>query len=454
MTIKGIKNKEVTVMGLGRMGGGVETVKFLARHGARVLVTDIKQQKDLEESIAMLKDIGRVEFVLGHHRKEDFIDKDFIVKNPGVPSNSPYLHLAREHNVPVETDISLFFTLSQASIIGVTGTKGKSTTATLIYELLKNSYTTFLTGNIGVTPLTILEDADANSLVVLELSSWQLEDVASFGVSPHISVITNIYEDHLDRHGNLAHYIEAKKTIVRFQTKGDIAILNDDDPEVRKFAQEIKGKVYYYSITHPVNGAFFNQSELFFDAQPQPIMNAADIVLQGAHNFSNIAAAVSVATLYKVSNKDIRATLSTFKGIMFRQELVGEIDGVALYNDTTATNPAATIASLKRFPGCILIAGGVDKHLDYTQLAQEIIENARALVLLPGSASEKIKLLVRKASLPVVETESLSEALDVARRQAKKGDVIVFSPGAASFNLFKNEFDRGRQFNALIEAFV
>jgi len=430
-------------------------VTFLASLGANVLVTDIKTREELADSLDQLKGLRNIEFVLGRHRKEDFIDKDFIVKNPGVPASSPYLTLAREHNIPVETDISLFFMLSPARIIGVTGTKGKSTTASLIYELLKTRYLAFLAGNIGRTPLTILEKADANSLVVLELSSWQLEDLAEFKASPFISVITNIFPDHLNRHKTLTHYIEAKKSIVRFGIKESIAVLNADDPYASEFAAEAKGKIYYFSMSKNVNGAFFQDAKLFFDIEESPIINVSDIALKGEHNLSNIAAAVSVAKIYKVKNNDIQKVLRSFAGMPFRQQFIREVRGVSFYNDTTATMPEAAIAALKRLgPACILIAGGMDKGLDYCELAGEIDKQAKFLVLLPGSASDKIMLGLRVKGLGVrvKEVASMEEAVREAFGVAKSGDTIILSPGAASFNLFKNEFDRGEQFNQIVNS--
>lgn len=455
MTIKNLKNKDITVMGLGRLGGGVPVVKFLASHGARVLVTDIKKAEALADSIEMLKQFGNVEFVLGQHRNEDFIDRDFVIKNPGVPKNSPYLRVAREHNVPIETDISLFFKLTPATIIGVTGTKGKSTTASLIYEFLKESYTTFLAGNIGKTPLDIVEQADANSFVVLELSSWQLEDLASFKVSPHIGVVTNIYPDHLNRHINLEDYIEAKKNILRFGTKESIAVLNFDDEAVKSFGKDFAGQVYYFSMHHKVNGVYLQGNDLFFNDAEEPFASVADMALAGSHNVANVLAASTVAKHYKIKSKSIRKTLAEFTGVPFRQELIRDIGGISFYNDTTATIPEATIAALKRFgKRIILIAGGVDKELDYAGLAKELSDKVRLLILLPGSASDKLSAQIHAhhVNIPVHEVESMDEAVAEAFRNAKSGDVVVLSPGAASFNLFKNEFDRGQQFNAAVQA--
>ena len=441
-------------MGLGSLGGGVNTVKFLAKYGAKLLVTDIKKASDLEESLQQLKGLRNIELVLGHHRNEDFIDKDFIVKNPGVPQNSPYLRVAFEHGVPIETDLSLFFKLSPARSIGVTGTKGKSTTASLIYELLKKNYSVFLAGNIGKTPLDILTKLGANSLVVLELSSWQLQDLEPFGVSPDTSVVTNMYPDHLNRHLNYAEYVQAKKNILRFARKDSIAVLNYDDATVRDFAQDFPGKVYFFSTSRPVNGAFIAKDHLFFGEEGEQIIDSSRITLKGEHNLSNVAAAVTVAKLYKIKPKEITDTLASFSGIPFRQEFVREVNGVFFYNDTTATNPHASIAALRRLgPSVILIAGGVDKNLEYADFARTIVRQARVLVLLPGSASEKLKQALKKTSFTAIkEVQTLAEAVKTAYQLAHEGESIILSPGAASFNLFKNEFDRGEQFNQLVNS--
>jgi len=454
MQLAQLKNKDVTVMGLGSLGGGVNTVKFLAKYGAKLLVTDIKKASDLEESLQQLKGLRNIELVLGHHRNEDFIDKDFIVKNPGVPQNSPYLRVAFEHGVPIETDLSLFFKLSPARSIGVTGTKGKSTTASLIYELLKKNYSVFLAGNIGKTPLDILTKLGANSLVVLELSSWQLQDLEPFGVSPDTSVVTNMYPDHLNRHLNYAEYVQAKKNILRFARKDSIAVLNYDDATVRDFAQDFPGKVYFFSTSRPVNGAFIAKDHLFFGEEGEQIIDSSRITLKGEHNLSNVAAAVTVAKLYKIKPKEITDTLASFSGIPFRQEFVREVNGVFFYNDTTATNPHASIAALRRLgPSVILIAGGVDKNLEYADFARTIVRQARVLVLLPGSASEKLKQALKKTSFTAIkEVQTLAEAVKTAYQLAHEGESIILSPGAASFNLFKNEFDRGEQFNQLVNS--
>lgn len=453
MTVKDLKHKRVTVMGLGRLGGGVGVVKFLAEHGANLIVTDIKQKEELKNSLDALKGFSGIEFVLGQHRKEDFIDRDFIVKNPGVSKRSPYLELARDKGIPIQTDVGLFLQLSPASVIGITGTKGKSTTASLVYELLRKSYTTFLTGNIGKSPLDILEEADSNSLVVLELSSWQLEDLTSFSLSPHVAVVLNIYPDHLNRHPDLADYIAAKKIIFQFQRSDDILILNYDDDVVRRFSQEAKSKVLFFSTKTPGKGVFVREGYIYLGEGKEPLIELSEVALKGEHNLSNICAALSVADFYKVGRKDMRAVLSHFEGIPYRQEFIREIHGITFFNDTTATNPQAAIVAIERFEGpLILIAGGLDKKLSYKEFAEKIRERVKYLILLPGSATEKVKahLSSFKEKPPLREVASMEEAVKTAFQQAVSGDTIILSPGASSFNLFQNEFDRGKQFNEAV----
>lgn len=455
MLLRELKNKKVTVMGLGRSGGGVEVVKFLAMQGADVLVTDIKKTEELPDSLSAIKNLPRVEIILGQHRKEDFVERDFIIKNPGVPKKSPYLAIARQHNIPIKTDISLFFQLSPAPIIGITGTKGKSTTASLIIEFLKTNYDAHLAGNIGISPLGLLHKINPNSIIVLELSSWQLEDIESFALSPHVGVVLNIYPDHLNRHPDISDYIRAKKNIVRFGTKKDIAVLNYDDPAVKEFSSDVSGKVYFFSEVFQTNGAYMKEEGIYFGEDEEYIVAKNDILIKGDHAILNILAAVSIAKLYKIKNKEIKKILGTFKGIPYRQEFIREIHGISFYNDTTATIPQATIAALKRFEkNIILIAGGMDKNLDYTDLAKEIKRRVKYVILLPGSATEKIEKSMKEqgVSIKVTNVNDMEEAVRKAFKEARMGDSIVLSPAATSFNIFKNEFDRGEQFNKVVAA--
>lgn len=418
-SLTGFKDKNVLIMGLGLIGGGLGVAKFFCKQGAKVLVTDLKTKSQLRESLKKLKGLP-IKYVLGKHREKDFIKTDLIIKNPAVPQNSPYLRIAKKHKIPIKTDIEIFFDLCPGEIIGVTGTKGKSYTATLIYKFLKTKYPdTILAGNIGVSPLEILSRVKKSTKVVLELSSFELEDLKK---SPHIAVITTLFPDHLNRYKNFREYVEAKKSIFKYQKKNDILILNADNPKTKELSSQTKSKVYFFSDN------------------------------------SKTAAALKVAKLLGVSDGQIKKVLSEFKGLANRQEFIAEKRGVKYFNDTAATTPQSVILAIRDFKRklpkshLILIAGGQDKELSYKELAREIKERVDYLVLLPGSASDKIKKeLVPVNTFKIYWAKSMKEAVKKAESLAQKGDIVLLSPGAASFNLFKNEFDRGKQFVQVVK---
>jgi len=425
------KGKKVLIMGLGLHGGGVSVAKFFCMQKADVTVTDLKTEEQLAESIEKLKKY-KIKYTLGRHKEADFISTDLIIKNPDVPATSPYLEIARKHNMPIETDISLFLKSSEAFIIGITGTKGKSTTSSLIYHLLKLKYkNTFLAGNIGLSPLELLSKIKKNDKVVLEFSSFGLEDLKQ---SPNIAVVTNIFPDHLNRYGTMEEYVDSKKIIFKYQTAKDYLILNEDDVIVRQFAHETKGNVSYFSL----------------NKKPDKI-NTKEFKLSGKNNFSNLLAAIEVVKILGLSDKLIEKGIKIFEGVHSRQEFIKEVKGVKYFNDTTATIPEAVISAIdslseKFHSGQIfLICGGVYKGVDYTNMAKKIYERQVGVILLPGSGSDKIKekLLEYKA---IKEVNSMDSAVKKASEWAKPGDIVILSPAASSFNLFKNEFDRGEQF--------
>lgn len=391
------KNKKVTIMGLGLHGGGVGVAKFFAEQGADVLVTDLKTKDQLKESVDKLKNLS-IEFVLGKHREKDFVDADLVIKNPAVRADSFYLKKAKK----IKTDIQIFFDLFEGEIIGVTGTKGKSTAATLIYLLLKTKYPKIrLAGNIGVTPLEILGKTD---IVVLELSSFELEDLKK---SPHIAVVTTLFEDHLNRYKNFKEYIKSKKPIFKYQNKNDILFLNKDNHYTKNLAKEARSKVIFF----PENQA-----------------------------------AVSVARFFKIPENNIRKVISSFKGVPYRQEFIREVNGVKYINDTAATTPQSTIMAIRNFKNIVLIAGGEDKNLNYEELNKEIRKSVKNLILLPGTATNKLK-----GGLEYRSAKSMQEAVIISAKLAEGGDIVLLSPGAASFNIFKNEFDRGAQFTEAVK---
>lgn len=451
------KGRKVTIMGLGLHGGGVGVAKFFCLHGANVLVTDLKTEEQLKESIDKLKKF-RIEFVLGRHREEDFVNADLILKNPDVPNSSPYLEIAKKHKVKIETDVSLFFELSKAFIIGVTGTKGKSTTSSLIYHLLKSKYPrTFLAGNIGVSPLELLPKIKKEDRVVLELSSFELEDLKK---SPKIAVLTNILPDHLNRYKDMAEYISAKKIIFKNQGKEDFLVLNYDDRTVRTFSKKSKAKVHFYSLKEKTKnpGCYIREQNVYCEDRKSPTMNLGDFKLYGDHNISNLLAAITVAKIMKVSCDSIRKSIKSFKGVRSRQEFIREVNGSRYYNDTTATMPDAVVVAIDGFKNnfpdykLILICGGQNKNLTYGKLAEKIKEKVDQMILLPGTASDKIKeeLIKINSTVPISEVASMEVAVREAYNKAIGKNIVLLSPAAASFNLFKNEFDRGEQFEKFV----
>lgn len=472
-TFKDIKGKKVTIFGLGLQNGGVGAAKFFADHGAKVLVTDIKKEEDLRPSLEKLKGLN-IEYVLGKHLPENFIETDIVIKNPAVPPSSPYLKIARDHNVSVETDITIFFRLCPAPIIGITGTKGKSTTSALTYQLLKNKGQTVLAGNIGQSVLTVLAQIKQDTNVVLELSSAQLEDLSLIKKSPHISAITNIFEDHINRHGNFENYLEAKKNIFKFQNKSDFLVIPFDDKNILTLAANTKSNIFVYSkkfnlqetLSHESRyraGVYLSKNNILFTNEALRACDLDELKVFGEHNIENLLCAATIAQILKVNLKNLPKYLKDFQWLKYRLELEKENGGIAFYNDTCATNPTATLKSLeaviKKFghQKVALIVGGEDKKLDYSILTDFLIANFKgAVFIIPGSGSEKIiqNLSDRNGlSFTLTKTKNLEDAVVGAVVYLKTigGGALLFSPACASFNAYKNEFERGQHFSKIIE---
>jgi len=459
------RDKRVLVMGLGLHGGGVGIVKFLTQNGAKVTITDLRSKKELQVSIAELKHI-RAKYVLGRHRKEDFQNADLIIKNPAIPRSSPYLKLAHACSTPIDTDIGIFFELCPAPIIGITGTKGKSTTVSLLYSIFRaHSKNTVLAGNIGTSALESLSRINKHTRVVLELSSWQLEGLLPHKKSPAIALITNILPDHLNTYKSFTEYIAAKKLIYRFQKPTDILLLNFDDSRVKTFAKKAPSRILFFSKTSNLSsvlknksqiGAFVLHNKIVFGPNKKQVLLLKDLKIRGEHNIMNVLGAVSIALRTGVPLKIVESVLGSFRGIPSRLELIATIKKRKFINDTTATMPDSTIAAIntldsERSRNIILIAGGEDKNLNYKRLSQEIITRVKHLILLPGTASQKIKTHIKRIDSLFLknktdQVQTMKKAVQKAWRKSQPGDIILLSPGAASFNMFKNEFDRGEQF--------
>lgn len=472
--IENFKAAVVTVMGLGRylQGSGLGTAKWLMRHGAQAVITDMKDTEELKESVAAVMEwfekyrvmypdrtIYQPVFVLGQHRREDFENVDCVVQNPGVPSESEFLQTARQHGVSIESDVSLFFRYFRHPIVAVTGTRGKTTTTLLVADMLKTlDEKAFAAGNIRVSPLEYLDDLlanDASTPVVLELSSWLLDSLPQalqeLGRGPDIAVVTNVYPDHLNRYASFADYQKSKEIIFAYQAKNQHTVLNYDHEIVHAMQTRVKGHLWWFSKGEiEGNGCLVKDGQIVFkqDGKETAILPVAEVALVGEHNLENVLAATCAALLRGVSVAGVAKVLREFKGVPDRQELVREVDEIAYINDTAATSPDAVVAALKRFGDkehLILICGGVDKQLEFDELAAIIPSVAKAVIMFPGSASDILKSKIA-GKVMVHDAQSMQEAVKKARQLATTGDVVLLSPGAASFNMFKNEFDRGEQF--------
>lgn len=430
------RDRNVLVMGLGVFGGGAGVARFLAERGARVTVTDLQPAERLAASIESLRGLD-VHFVLGEHRERDFVEADLVVRNPAVPRDHHYLQVADEHRVPVVMEMTLFFLECPSTrIFGITGTKGKTTTTMLLGAMLRSAgRDVVMAGNLLVSALAPLPRITAETSVVLELSSFQLEGLECIRTSPQAAAITNLMSDHLNRYPSLRDYFDAKRHIFRYQGPDGILALNRDDPPSRELAAAAPGRVVWYGRSDPLPATDNSR-------------------LRGQHNRTNVAAAAALARAAGVDEQAIAVAVADFPGVPYRQELIRELNGVQFVNDTAATTPDATIAALEAADRpVVLIAGGADKALDFVRLADSIAaprSPARVVILLEGSATDKLAAAL--AGRVAGRHTSLRGAIDQAAALAKPGDAVLLSPGCASFGMFANEFDRGDQFNKIVRS--
>lgn len=452
-------------MGLGLHGGGLASALYFSRHGARVTVTDNRKNPEVFASILPRLEQAGIRTVLGRHEQRDFIQTDLIIKNPAVPSSSPFLQTAAEQGLPIETDLSVFLQLSSNPLIAVTGSKGKSTTATAVHSCLLSEHPgARLGGNITVSPLTFLDEIDPASPVVLELSSWQLADVRGRDLlAPLVSVLTVILPDHQDRYPDMASYISDKKTIFLSQKADQYALFNFQDPLQHGFEEQTGARARFFAaspLPAGLEGAYLlDQGAVIREAAPAGAREGAGeisleldpLVLPGEHNRLNLLAAALACRCFGMPAARIAPALRAFPGIEHRLELAAEIRGVRYYNDSAATIPQATAAALESLsPPIHLIAGGTDKQLDFNSLLASI-HRAERIILVRGSATEKMRVLFDQHSIEYEGPfDTLEETVHRAAGDATPGTSVLFSPGCASFELFLNEFDRGRTFKALV----
>ena len=451
---------KVTVMGLGLHGGGAASARFFASRGARVTVTDMKSAVELQESLEALSDVP-IRYVLGEHRPEDFTEADLVIKNPAVPSSSRFLSYARQ----IDTDIGVFLRFNRRPILAVTGSKGKSTTVSALYDVLHAAYPeTKLGGNITVSPLSFIEEclAPHEAPVILELSSWQLADLPDLTLlAPAVAAITNIMPDHQNRYASMDEYVRDKERIYLSQRPLQHSIINHDDPYCERFTAATPARPYFFSLSPlppGTSGAYLQGRRGWFRADTDETSETAEeeilpqeLAIPGDHNRINLLTAGLCARLFGLSPATIRTELARFHGIEHRMEFVAEIDGSRWYNDSAATIPDATEAALHSFREPVhLIAGGTDKNLDYSPFTR-LISQAASIHLLAGNATDRMTELLEEQHIPYGGPfDSLEKALESARSASRSGEVVLFSPGATSFGMFANEFDRGRQFKQIV----
>ena len=434
------RGKKITVMGLGLLGRGVGDVEFLSTCGAEVLVTDKKTAEELSDSMARLKTYPNITYHLGGHDEKDFTGCDMVIKAAGVPLDSPYVAAAKTAGVPVHMSTALFAKHAIDAgivVIGITGTRGKTTVAHMLHHiLLRAGKRAHLGGNIrGASTLAMLQDVQQGDMCVLELDSWQLQGFGELRISPHIAVLTTFMPDHLNYYGgDMSAYFADKAHVFLYQEPDDILVLGE----------QATGAVEQYGYKKKIRARTVV-------AGAKNLPKQWKLKIPGEHNRYNAGLAVAAADALGIDTETMCEALASFEGVEGRLQFVRELNGVKIYNDNNATTPEATIVALKALDkgkkGIILILGGADKGLDLSQLVSEIKKSCKKAVLLSGTGTEALRKEFPDASV----RESLEEAVHDAMKIASRGDVLLFSPAFASFGMFKNEYDRNDQYIEIVK---
>lgn len=452
-------------MGLGLLGRGVGDARYLAECGADLIVTDLKTPEELAASLEQLKEFPNIQFVLGEHRLEDFVERDFILKAAGVPLDSLYIKEAKKNNIPVRMSADLFTEISGISIIGVTGTRGKSTVTHMVHSILTEAgKKVLLGGNVrGVSTLALLKKVTPKHVAVLELDSWQCQGFGEIQMSPHIAVFTTLYADHLN------YYSRASERITKMNLGDSERAMNESSAYKDDLATYLtdKANIFLYQRTDDTLILGKQCAPIIIEKYAEMIESKTIVVdertlpdtwvlrIPGQHNRYNAALALAAVRAVDIPDEASRKALESFMGVPGRLEFVREVDGVKVYNDTTATTPEATLAALaalsdvgSRRSHIILIMGGADKGLDMNALLFEISNHVKRTILLAGTGTNRILEFLPEASV----FDDLAKAMTEAFVGAVPGDIVLFSPAFASFGMFKNEYDRGDQFNSLVNA--
>ena len=462
VTAEEFRGRRVTIIGLGKGRTTAGLARFLVGKGANVTIADPKPREELVDGIARLGDIAeKVKLILGPSTDETALaEPDFVFVIPGIRPRSPTILRALNRGVPVLTEMALFFRLCPAPIVGITGTKGKTTTTTIVDRVLsRGSRRVVVGGNIGTAVIQEVDNIRPEDIVVLELSSFQLE---TLGHSPHVAVVTNVLEDHIDHHGTRDAYVAAKKNIVAWQGPRDIAVLNLDDPATVALHTGVASEVRGFSLSlRPKRGAHLDENGdlvLVAGDRRTVLCKATDLRVPGRHNISNALAAAIVGDAFDIPADEIGRVLREFEGVPRRLETVAEKDGVLWVNDSAATTPAATMSALAAYDRpAIAILGGVSKGADFGELARVLVQRAHGAVLI-GRAADEIAAAIATAdhsgAVEVRRARTLADAVASAREMARPGDVVLLSPANASFDMFSSADERGEKFAAIVRSFT
>lgn len=445
-----IKGKKVSVIGIGV--SNIPAIKYLKSLGANIIARDKNEQVPDE-----LKSIDGIKYILGDKYLEDLNDSDYIFRSPGVKPFLPEIEEAVKNGVILTSEMETFIHLTDATIIAITGSDGKTTTTTLTSLFLKEAgKNVYVGGNIGTPLLDKVEQITKEDYVVLELSSFQLMTMKE---KMDRVAITNVAPNHLDYHRDYEEYIEAKANIFKNQDEFGLLVLNEDNEFTKRYEKEAKGRIRKFSLEKEVGcGVYYNNGKIISSVgcKEEEIMDVKDIKLVGMHNVANICTAASL--VIDITGKDaIIKVAKEFGGVEHRMELVKELNGVKWYNDSIASSPSRTIAGLKSFnQKIILIAGGYDKHIPYDVMGEYLIDKVKLMILV-GTTAPKIKEAAQKEAkkrnietMPIVEFDNLKDAVEYANSNAQKGDIVAMSPASASFDLYKNFMVRGDYFKKLV----
>ncbi len=456
------RGRKVTVMGLGLFGGGRGTTEFLCQQGAEVTVTDLRSEAVLAPMLDTLRHLP-ITWVLGRHREEDFLSADLVIPSPAIRRDVPLLELCRQRGVPLDTEMNLFFKYCRGRICAVTGSNGKTTTTSLTGGIARAFRAdTRVGGNIGRSLLPEVTAIGPDQWVILELSSFQLEDLAVLERRPEVSVVTNLSPNHLDRHGSYDAYLAAKRTILQRGRAPNVAVLNAEDARVRSWRSPARQTLLFGRtgrILPRAPGVWINTetSEVVFQIESSPVrlFQSGDLALPGRFNLLNAAAAAAAGVALGVPAATIRQAIRDFRTVEHRLERFHEVGGIQYINDSIATTPESTIAALEALgPRIVLVCGGAPGgRRSYRALGEAIARRTRCVILIGATATEIAAAIPARRDGPVIHLAGdLREAVVVARRNALTGDRVILSPACSSYDMFVNFEERGRSFKSLVRS--